>query len=83
MHLILSEDCGYAHSHHLDTAGVSILSRWPLVEARNFEFACAALIKAPGHTLLAANVHLPWKSERRVFFARSKEVFPCTAPISA
>lgn len=61
-HRILSEDCGYTHSHHLEKAGVSILSRWPLVEAHNFEFACAALIKAPGHTLLAANVHLPWNS---------------------
>lgn len=57
MHRVLSEDCGYAHSHHLDAAGVSILSRWPLVEAHDFEFACAALIKAPGHTLLAASDH--------------------------
>lgn len=62
MHRILSEDCGYPHSYHQDAAGVSILSRWPLIEARDFEFACAALIKAPGHTLLSANVHLPWNS---------------------
>ena len=62
MHQILSEGCLYPHAHYHHAAGVSILSRHPLRNPRDFHYASSALIDAPGHTLMVTNVHLPWNS---------------------
>ena len=62
MHRLLAEDCGYPYSAHHDRAGLSVLSRFPLSGAREYEYGLSARAEMSGCTLLIADVHLPWKS---------------------
>lgn len=59
-HERFSRFCEYEHSYWQSEAGLSILSRYPIVTAADLEYSAYACINVEGKAVLITNVYLPW-----------------------
>lgn len=60
-HDSFSRLCGYDYSHWQAQTGLSILSKYPINDAADFEYGTSACIQVESKALLVTNVHLPWE----------------------
>lgn len=60
-HDSFSSLCGYGNSYYQAQTGLSILSRYPIENAADFEYGTSAYIQLKDKILLVTNVHLSWE----------------------
>lgn len=61
-HEKISRLCRYSYSHYQPQTGLSVLSRYPIMETSDFDYGTYAVAEAEGKKLMIINVHLPWES---------------------
>lgn len=60
----------YPYCHHYENNYLAVLSKFPILQAKNYEFTLSVNVKACGKKLLVVNTHLPWRSALQ----REKEI---------
>lgn len=61
-HTRLATLCNYKYTHFHTQTGLAVLSKYPIAEVCDYQYATAVKVTYLGKTLFISNVHLPWDS---------------------